>query len=94
MSGEGHGEGLNYIGPIVTSAKIIICLATASSSSRYRILRDAPWKVPHEPREPKAECTSQGGKEKKDVSVREKRETRGSRALPSSTSPQDVVRLY
>lgn len=76
VSGEGHGEGLNYTGPVVTSAKIITCLATASSSSRYRILRElmhreeSPARTPRAER--KTECTSQGGKRKRAGRAREK----------------------
>lgn len=97
MSRKGHGKGLNYTGPVVTSAKIITHFATASSSLRYRTKRtDASWKAPHETLRAgrKTECTSQDRKRKRARRVREKGATRGGRSfpvLPSSTSPQDVV---
>lgn len=98
VSGEGHEEGLNYTGPVVTSTKdnhtprngqFIIAVARSKGT-------DALWKDPHEsPRAGrKAECTSQGGKRKREGWVREKRATRKStfpNPTESSTSPQDVV---
>lgn len=53
VSGEGHEEGLNYTGPVVTSTKdnhtprngqFIIAVARSKGT-------DALWKAPHESRE-------------------------------------------